>query len=81
MLDLNFHFRTEGFRRVAEAEARPVSPGRFDAHDPKSIALLRRDAPCPIAFGETLLERRDFRPYFENYAFDTAIVGIQRLLR
>jgi len=77
MLDLNFHFRTEGFRRIAEA----VAPARLtwlelDAHDPKSIALIRRDAPCPIASGETLLERRDFRPYFEAYAFDTAIVDV-----
>ena len=77
MLDLNFHFRTEGFRRIAEA----VGPARLtwlelDVHDPKSIALLRRDAPCPIASGETLLERRDFRPYFENYAFDVAIVDV-----
>jgi L-alanine-DL-glutamate epimerase-like enolase superfamily enzyme len=77
MLDTNFHFRTEGFRRIAEA----VGPAKLtwlelDAHDPKSIALLRRDAPCPIASGETLLERRDFRPYFEAYAFDTAIVDV-----
>ena len=77
MLDTNFHFRTEGFRRIADA----VGPAKLtwlelDAHDPKSIALIRRDAPCPIASGETLLERRDFRPYFEAYAFDTAIVDV-----
>ena len=77
MLDTNFHFRTEGFRRIAEA----VGPTRLtwlelDAHDPKSIALIRRDSPVPIASGETLLERRDFRPYFESYAFDTAIVDV-----
>jgi len=77
MLDTNFHFRTEGFRRIAEA----VGPTgltwlELDAHDPKSIALIRRDSPCPIASGETLLERRDFRPYFEAYAFDTAIVDV-----
>jgi len=77
MLDTNFHFRTEGFRRIAEA----VGPTRLtwlelDAHDPKSIALIRRDSPVPIASGETLLERRDFRPYFEAYAFDTAIVEV-----
>jgi len=77
MLDLNFNYRTEGYRRIAEA----VAPARLtwlelDIHDPKSIALLRRDAPCPIASGETLLERRDFRPYFEAYAFDTAIVDV-----
>lgn len=77
MLDTNFHFRTEGFKRIAEA----VGPAKLtwlelDAHDPRSIALIRRDAPCPIASGETLLERRDFRPYFESYAFDTAIVDV-----
>jgi L-alanine-DL-glutamate epimerase-like enolase superfamily enzyme len=77
MLDTNFNFRTEGFRRIAEA----VGPARLtwlelDVHDPKSIALLRRDSPCPIASGETLLERRDFRPYFDAYAFDTAIVDV-----
>jgi L-alanine-DL-glutamate epimerase-like enolase superfamily enzyme len=77
MLDTNFHFRTEGFRRIAEA----VGPTNLiwlelDVHDPRSIALIRRDSPCPIASGETLLERRDFRPYFEAYAFDTAIVDV-----
>ena len=77
MLDTNFHFRTEGFRRIADA----VGPSKLtwlelDVHDPQSIALLRRDSPCPIASGETLLERRDFRPYFEAYAFDTAIVDV-----
>ena len=77
MLDTNFHFRTEGFLQIAEA----VGPAKLtwlelDVHDPKSIALIRRDAPCPIASGETLLERRDFRPYLESYAFDTAIVDV-----
>jgi L-alanine-DL-glutamate epimerase-like enolase superfamily enzyme len=77
MLDTNFHFRTEGFLQIAEA----VGPAKLtwlelDVHDPRSIALIRRDSPCPIASGETLLERRDFRPYFENYAFDTAIVDV-----
>ncbi|MBS0541227.1 MAG: mandelate racemase/muconate lactonizing enzyme family protein [Proteobacteria bacterium] len=77
MLDTNFHFRTEGFRRIAEAVA-PYNLTwlELDVHDPKSIALLRRDAPCPIASGETLLERRDFKPYLEAYAFDTAIVDV-----
>ena len=77
MLDTNFHFRTEGFKRIAEA----VGPTgltwlELDIHDPKSIAMIREHAPCPIASGETLLERRDFRPYLEAYAFDTAIVDV-----
>jgi L-alanine-DL-glutamate epimerase-like enolase superfamily enzyme len=77
MLDTNFHFRTEGFRRMAEAVGRArLTWLELDMHDPQSIALIRRDSPCPIASGETLLERRDFRPYFDAYAFDTAIVDV-----
>ena len=78
MLDINFHFKTEGFRRIAEAVgADSASPGsRSTRTIRKSIALIRRDAPCPIASGESLLERRDFRPFFEAYAFDTAIVDV-----
>ena len=53
-----------------------LKPGLSDASRAHAIALIRQEAPCPIASGETLLERRDFRPYFENYAFDTAIVDV-----
>jgi galactonate dehydratase len=50
MLDINFHFKTEGFRRVAHA----VTPFdltwlEMDTHDAPSLALIRRGAPCPIA--------------------------------
>jgi L-alanine-DL-glutamate epimerase-like enolase superfamily enzyme len=50
MLDTNFHFRTEGFRRIADA----VGPAKLtwlelDAHDPRSIALIRRDSRRPSA--------------------------------
>lgn len=77
MLDLNFHFRAEGFRRVGEALADAALTWlELDIHDPLSLKLLRRDFPCPLASGETLLERRDFRPYFENYAMDVAIVDV-----
>jgi L-alanine-DL-glutamate epimerase-like enolase superfamily enzyme len=77
MLDVNFHFKTEGFRRIAEA----VTPANLtwleiDTHDAPSLAVIRRDAPCPIASCETLHARREFRPYFENYAMDVAIVDV-----
>jgi L-alanine-DL-glutamate epimerase-like enolase superfamily enzyme len=77
MLDINFHFKTEGFRRIAEA----VAPARLtwlevDTHDAPSLAIIRRDAPCPVASCETLHGRREFKPYFENYAQDVAIVDV-----
>jgi galactonate dehydratase len=77
MLDINFHFKTEGFRRLAQA----VAPANLtwleiDSHDAPSLALIRRDAPCPIASCETLHGRREFKPYFENYAQDVAIIDV-----
>jgi len=77
MLDINFHFKTDGFRRVADA----VAPANLtwleiDTHDAPSLALIRRDAPCPIASCETLHGRREFKPFLENYAQDVAIVDV-----
>ncbi len=77
MLDINFHFKTEGFRRIAEAvETARLTWLEVDTHDAPSLALIRRDAPCPIASCETLHGRREFKPYFENYAQDVAIIDV-----
>jgi len=77
MMDLNFNYKTEGFRRIAAAVAEVgLTWLEIDTHDPASLALLRRDAPCPIASGETLCERRDFKPFFEAYAMDVPIVDV-----
>ncbi|MBV9734705.1 MAG: mandelate racemase/muconate lactonizing enzyme family protein [Acidisphaera sp.] len=77
MLDINFHFKTEGFRRVADAVAPfDLSWLEIDTHDVPSLALIRRDAPCPIASCETLCARREFKPFFEAYAMDVAIIDV-----
>lgn len=77
MLDINFHFKTEGFRRIAETVAPfDLTWLEVDTHDPPAMALIRRDAPCPIAGCETLCARREFKSYFEHYAMDTAIVDV-----
>src|SRR5258708_132504 len=48
ILDTNFHFRTEGFRQIAEAVGPPnLTSLHLDVHDPPSLPLLRRDSPCP----------------------------------
>lgn len=77
MLDTNFHFKTEGYLRVADAVA-PIGLTwlEVDTHDPASLALIRGAAPCPIASCETLHGRRDFKPYLEQYATDVAIVDV-----
>ncbi len=77
MLDVNFHFKTEGFLRIAETVAPfELSWLEIDTHDAPSLAVIRDRAPCPIASCETLCGRRDFKPFFENYAMDVAIIDV-----
>ncbi|MCW3475323.1 mandelate racemase/muconate lactonizing enzyme family protein [Limobrevibacterium gyesilva] len=77
MLDINFHFKTEGFRRIADAVAPfDLTWLEIDTHDPAALALLRGSAPCPIASYETLCHRREFRPYLDAYAADVAIIDV-----
>jgi galactonate dehydratase len=76
-LDINFNFKTEGFKRIAEA----VAPANLtwleiDTHDAPALAEIKRGAPCPIASCETLHGRREFKPFFENYATDVAIIDV-----
>jgi L-alanine-DL-glutamate epimerase-like enolase superfamily enzyme len=76
-LDINFHFKTEGFNRVRDTIA-PFNLTwlEIDTHDAPSLALIRANAPCPIASCETLHHRREFKPFFENYAMDVPIVDV-----
>ncbi len=75
MLDVNFHFKTEGFKRVAAAVAPfDLTWLEVDMHDPASLADVRRDAPCPLASYETLCHRREFKPYFDAHSADVAII-------
>jgi L-alanine-DL-glutamate epimerase-like enolase superfamily enzyme len=77
MLDVNFHFKTEGFLRVAEAVAPyDLTWLEIDTFDPAALAHIRSRAHCPIASCETLCARRDFKPFFDAYAVDVAIVDV-----
>jgi galactonate dehydratase len=76
-LDINFNFKTEGFKRIADA----VAPAdltwlEIDTHDPLALAEIKGGAPCPIASCETLHGRREFKPFLDNYATDVAIVDV-----
>ena len=76
-LDTNFHFKTEGFQRVAEAVAPfDLTWLEIDQHDAPALASIKRMSPCPIASAETLHGRREFRPFLEHYAMDVGIVDV-----
>ena len=76
-LDVNFHFKTEGFKRIAETVAPfALTWLEIDTHDAPALAEIKRSAPCPIASCETLHGRREFKPFFDHYATDVAIVDV-----
>src|ERR1700760_860880 len=76
-LDINFNFKTEGFKRVADAIA-PMGLTwlEIDTHDAPALAEIKRGAPCPVASCETLHGRREFKPFLDHYACDVAIVDV-----
>ncbi|MBN8930034.1 MAG: mandelate racemase/muconate lactonizing enzyme family protein [Rhodospirillales bacterium] len=76
-LDINFNFKTEGFKRIAETVA-PINLTwlEIDTHDAPALAEIKRGAPCPIASCETLHGRREFKPFLDAYATDVAIVDV-----
>ncbi len=75
VVDLNFNFKTEGFLRVARAiDDLGLMWIEIDSFDPAALAHIRRSVATPIASCESLFGRRGFKPFFEHYAMDVAII-------
>ncbi len=45
--------------------------------DPKALSLIRQSTTTPIGSLETILGRRNLKPYLENYSVDVAIIDAQ----
>lgn len=78
LLDLNFNYKPEGLRRIAKA----VEPFNLlwlemDMFEPKALSLIRQSTTTPIGSLETILGRRNLKPYLESYAVDVAIIDPQ----
>lgn len=75
MLDVNFFFKPEGFRRLARAlEPLGLAWLEMDSYDPAALATVRRSTSTPVASLEHLYGRREYRPYLDAGAVDVAIV-------
>jgi L-alanine-DL-glutamate epimerase-like enolase superfamily enzyme len=78
LLDLNFNYKPEGLRRIAKAvEPFDLLWLEMDLFEPKALSLIRQSTTTPIASLETILGRRNLKPYLENYAVDVAIIDAQ----
>ncbi len=77
LCDLNFSQRTEGFIRIAKAaEPYNLTWLECDSLDPKALAYLRRSTSTPIASLEAIYGLAGYRPFFEEYAVDAAIIDV-----
>lgn len=77
MLDLNFNFKTEGYRQIARAvEPFDLMWLEIDQFDADALALVRGDTRIPIASCESLFGRRQFLPFLRAGSVDVAIVDV-----
>jgi L-alanine-DL-glutamate epimerase-like enolase superfamily enzyme len=77
LVDLNFNYKTEGFLKMARAmEPYDLLWVEVDSRDAEALGYVRRGTTIPLASGECLFGRRDYRPYFERQAMDVAIIDV-----
>ncbi len=75
LVDLNFNFKTEGFLKVARAIAPfDIFWVEIDTREPRALRYIRSGTTIPVASGECLFGRRDYRPYLEAHAADVLII-------
>ena len=77
LLDVNFSFKTEGLIRLARAAERfNLLWLEADLHEPQGLAQVRQSTATPIGSLESLHGRRQYKPYFDSYAMDVAIIDV-----
>ncbi len=77
LLDLNFNFRPEGYRKVMAAlDGLDLFWFELDNYDAAAMADIRARTQTPVASCESLYHRRQYRPFLEAGAVDVAIVDV-----
>ncbi|HEV7666073.1 MAG TPA: enolase C-terminal domain-like protein, partial [Chloroflexota bacterium] len=77
LVDLNFNYKTEGFLKMARAmEPFDLFWVEMDMRNPTALASIRSRITIPLASGESLFGRREYRPFFEQGAFDSVIIDV-----
>jgi galactonate dehydratase len=78
IVDLNFDYKTEGFRRLAKRlEPFDLLWLEMDSHNPQALAFIRQSTTTPIGSLEAVLGRRSLKTYLDAQAVDVAIVDVQ----
>ncbi|HJO81043.1 MAG: mandelate racemase/muconate lactonizing enzyme family protein [SAR202 cluster bacterium] len=78
LLDINYHFKTEGAIRIARAlEPYGLFWIEHDNEDPEALAQLKASTTTMLCSGEQHFTMREYLPYFELRAMDTVMVDVQ----
>jgi galactonate dehydratase len=78
LVDLNFNYKPEGFRRLAKKlEPFELMWLEMDLYEPKALSLIRQSTTTPIGSLETILGRRSLKPYLDAHCVDVAIIDPQ----
>jgi galactonate dehydratase len=77
LVDLNFNYKTEGYLKVARAmEPFDLFWVEMDIRNPTALHYIRSRTTIPVASGESLFGRREYRPFFELNAMDSVIIDL-----
>jgi galactonate dehydratase len=77
LVDLNFNYKTEGFLKVARAmESFDLFWVEIDMRNAEALRYIRSRTSIPVATGESLFGRREYRPFFEVGAMDSLIIDV-----
>lgn len=77
LLDLNFNFKTEGYKTICKAlEDYDLSWIEIDSYDPLALLEIKNSVSQSIASCENLYGLREFRPFFNSRSMDIAIIDV-----
>jgi galactonate dehydratase len=76
-LDTNFHFKTEGYKRIAKVlEPFNMMWLEIDTYDARALKEIKESTSTRICSCENIFTRRGYLPFLEQYAMDVAMVDI-----
>jgi L-alanine-DL-glutamate epimerase-like enolase superfamily enzyme len=76
-LDLNYNFRPEGAVKIGRLlEQFNMQWIEFDTWDPQALLQIKQAIPHSLASCESLVSSRQYRPFLELHAVDTAIIDV-----
>jgi galactonate dehydratase len=76
-LDLNYNFKTDGYIKIGRLlEQYDLSWLEIDTYDPDALRNIKDSIRIPITSCENLYGVRQFKPFFDRHAMDTAAIDV-----